>query len=82
MRALLLGLSIMLSYTLIGVNTIAVARTRYLATFISSTMFMGVNFYVIKHVADAHTPGEFACYCIGGVCGDLLAIFISKRFHI
>lgn len=81
-KALLLGVSIMISYSLIAVNTIAVARTRYLATFLSSTLFMGVNFYVVKHIAAAQTRTEFVCYCIGGVLGDLLGIFISKRFHI
>lgn len=82
MKALILGLSILLCYTIPAVNTIAQARLKYVATFVSASLFMAVNFFVLKHVADATTVGEFIGYCVGGVGGDLLGIYISKRFRI
>ena len=80
--AILLGLSIAVSYCIVAVNTIAITKRKYLPTFISSTLFMMVNFYIIKHVADAQTTREFIGYIIGGVVGDFLGIWVSKQFNI
>jgi len=82
MQAAVVGLLICLSYSIVAVNTIAIAKRRYLATGISSLGFMVVNFFLIRHVAEARSVNEFAAYCIGGVCGDFLGIWLSKRFNI
>jgi hypothetical protein len=82
MQAAVVGLLICLSYSIVAVNTIAIAKRRYLATGISSLGFMVVNFFLIRHVAEARSTSEFIGYCIGGVCGDFLGIWLSKRFNI
>lgn len=78
----LIGLLICLSYSIVAVNTIAISKKKYLATGISSILFMMVNFFLIKHIAEAKSTSEFIGYCIGGVSGDFLGIWISRRFDI
>lgn len=73
---------IFVSYTIIAINTCAIAKARYIPTLISSTAFMCVNFFLIKHVADAKTTSEFIGYLIGGVGGDVFGIYISKKTNI
>lgn len=80
--ALVLGVSIMVVYAVLAVNTISIARRRYLATFLSSSLFMMVNYSLVKHIAAAQTRADFVCYCVGGVLGDFLGIYISKRFNV
>lgn len=82
MRGIVVGVLICLSYSIVAVNTIAIAKRRYLATGISSAAFMVVNFFLIKHVAEAKNTSEFIGYCVGGVAGDFLGIWLSKRFNI
>lgn len=79
-EAIKIAVLIFVSYTLVAVNTCALAK--YLPTFISSVLFMCANFFLIRHVADAHTTAEFMGYLIGGVGGDLAGIYISKKAHI
>lgn len=80
--ALTLGGLIFVSYTIISVNTVAMAKSKYLPTFLSSAAFMLVNFFLIKHVADAKSTQEFVGYFVGGVSGDLAGIYISKKWNI
>lgn len=82
MSAVRIALAIAFSYTIVAVNTIALAKAKYLPTFISGLLFMAVNFFLIKQVAQAQTMREFLGYCVGGVAGDFLGIWISKRFNI
>lgn len=77
-----IGVLIFLSYTIVAVNTIAMAKQKYLPTFVSGAMFMCVNFFLIKHVAEAASATEFFGYLIGGVCGDAAGIYISKKVNI
>jgi hypothetical protein len=77
-----IALLICMSYTLIAINTCAIAKARYLPTFLTSTVFMVVNFALIQHVASAKTLNEFWGYLVGGVSGDLLGIAISKWWKI
>jgi hypothetical protein len=77
-----IAILITLSYSIVAVNTIAISKGKYLPTFISSLGFMIVNFFLIKHVAEAKSTNEFIGYCVGGVGGDFLGIWISKRFNI
>lgn len=82
LKAIEISALICLSYTIVAVNMIAIAKAKYLPTLISSTLFMIVNFFLIKHVAEAKTTWEFIGYCIGGVSGDFLGIWVSKKFKI
>lgn len=77
-----LALLIFVSYTLIAINTVAIAKANYQATFISSTVWMMVNFFLIRFVAEATTWREFIGYLIGGVSGDMLGIYICKRLKL
>jgi hypothetical protein len=79
---LVLASLIFLSYSIIAVNTCAIAKARYLPTFISSTAFMCVNFFLIRHIAEARSWREFIGYLIGGVSGDLFGIYLSKKWNI
>ncbi len=82
LAAITIGLLITLTYAIVAINTIAISKGKYLPTFISSLGFMVVNFFLIKHIAEAKSTSEFIGYCVGGVSGDFLGIFISKRFKI
>ncbi len=73
---------IFVSYTIIAVNTCAIAKARYLPTLLSSTAFMVVNFFLIQHVAEARSLNEFFGYLVGGVGGDVFGIYISKKWNI
>ena len=77
-----IALLIFLSYTIVAINTCAIAKARYLPTFLSSVSFMCANFFLIRHVAEAKTREEFLGYLIGGVSGDLAGIAISKWWKI
>jgi uncharacterized membrane protein YjjB (DUF3815 family) len=78
-EAVQIALLIFFTYTILAVNTIALAKSKYVPTMITATLFMVVNFFLIKHVADAKTIAEFLGYLIGGVSGDMMGIFISKK---
>jgi hypothetical protein len=82
MSALTIGLLIWLTYTIVAINTCAIANAKYLPTIASSLAFMVANFFLIRHVAAAQTSSEFLAYVVGGVSGDLTGIYISKKVHI
>lgn len=73
---------IWLTYTIVAINTCAIARAKYLPTALSSLAFMVANFFLIRHVAEAQTTSEFVGYLVGGVTGDLTGIYISQRVGI
>lgn len=77
--AFAIGGLIWLSYTIVGLNTIAISRTNYRLTILTSGLFMTVNFFLIRHVAEARSWKEFARYFIGGILGDVTSIWIGKR---
>jgi hypothetical protein len=70
------------TYTIVAINTCAIARARYLPTALSSIAFMVANFFLIRHVAEAQTTSEFLGYVVGGLAGDLTGIYISQKAHI
>jgi hypothetical protein len=70
------------TYTLVAINTCAIARAQYLPTALSSVAFMVANFFLIRHVATAQTTSEFLAYLVGGLAGDLTGIYISQKAHI
>jgi hypothetical protein len=70
------------TYTIVAINTCAIARAQYLPTALSSVAFMVANFFLIRHVAEAQTTSEFLGYVVGGLAGDLTGIYISKKAHI
>jgi hypothetical protein len=82
MSAWTIGILIWVTYTLVAINTCAIARAKYLPTILSSLVFMIANFFLIRHVAEAQTSSEFLGYVVGGVSGDLTGIYISKKAHI
>jgi glucose uptake protein GlcU len=82
LNTLTIGALIWFTYTLIAINTCAIARAQYLPTAVSSLAFMVANFFLIRHVAEAQTTREFVAYLVGGVLGDLSGIYISKKARI
>ena len=70
---------IFVSYTLISINTCAMAKGRYLPTVVSNVLFMMVNFFLIQHIASAHSALEFGGYLVGGSLGDLAGIYLSRQ---
>ena len=82
LEAVEIAVLICLSYSIVAVNTIAIAKRNYRATGISSVLWLIVNFYVVKHIAEANSTRELIGYVIGGVSGDFLGIFISHKFDI
>jgi len=82
MSAVTIGALIFCTYTIVAINTCAIARARYLPTALSSIAFMVANFFLIRHVAEAQTTSEFLGYLVGGVLGDLAGIYISQKVHI
>ncbi len=79
--ALIIGLAVFISYTIVTINVIAASKLRYGATAVSSLLFCSVNFLLIRKIAEASTLAEFGAYAIGGMCGDLCGIWISHRLH-
>lgn len=82
MSGFLIALLITMSYSIVAMNTIAISRKKYVATGVTSLIFMVVNFFLIRHVAEAKTVDEFIGYCVGGVAGDFLGIYLSNKFNI
>jgi hypothetical protein len=82
LRAFEIAVLITLSYSIVAVNTIAISKRKYRATFFSSLLFMIVNFFLVKHIAEAQSVSEFFGYCVGGVSGDFLGIWISEKFGV
>jgi hypothetical protein len=82
MRALILATLIWVTYTLVAINTCAIANAKYLPTILSSAAFMVANYYLIRYVASAQTASELLGYLVGGVAGDLTGIYISRKVGI
>lgn len=76
-----IGLLIFSSYGLLAFNTRAIAHCRYPSIIVSATLFMCVNFFLIRHVAEAATVAEFVGYLVGGVSGDVIGAYMSKRLE-
>jgi hypothetical protein len=75
-----LAVLVFLSYSIIAVNTAAIAQKHYLRAGGSCVMFMLVGFFVTKHIVEAKTTYELVLYIIGWTAGDMTGIFITNYF--
>jgi len=82
LRAVEIAVLICLSYSIVAINTIAISKRNYRWTGVSSVLWLIVNFFVVKHIAEANSARELVGYVLGGVSGDFLGIFISNKFNL
>lgn len=79
LAALIIGLLTFFTYTILAINTAAIAKHNYRGAFVTCMLFMIVNFFFLRHVAEANSMIEFIGYMVGGLGGDMMGIYISKR---
>jgi hypothetical protein len=68
-----------LSYGLIAWNTRAIAQAWYGSIVVSDMLYAGYNFIMIKKVVDEKSKAGFAGYVLGGACGTLISVYLTKR---
>lgn len=78
--ALLLGALQAVNFLIVAVNMRAVAHARYLWVALTDLAICALNFTIIKRVAEASTVDEFVGYAIGGVCGALAGVWLSRHW--
>lgn len=61
-------------------NIRAVANAWILNVIISDTFIAFMQFTLIKKVAEAKTKSAMAGYVIGGVCGSVVSVLLTKWF--
>ncbi len=66
------------SYALITWNYRSIAQGRISAVFASDLCFAAVNFTLIKRVAKAECPWAMAGYVLGGACGSVASVVVTK----
>lgn len=71
----------LLSYFLIVANTRAFTQGLYGWTALTDFIFAGSNFLIIQRVSKAETKAAWAGYTLGGTCGSLIAIFVTKHVY-
>lgn len=76
---MILGLLILLSYAIVAINTRAIAKAAYIQAMVSGTLFMSVNFMLVRYIVEATTVKEFLWYLLGGCLGDAIGIYISLK---
>jgi hypothetical protein len=70
-----------LSYAIICWNWRAIAQGRYASIFVSDMIFAGVNFLLIKRVSEAKSKAALAGYVLGGACGSLVSVWITRKLY-
>jgi hypothetical protein len=70
-----------LSYSLFCWNYRAVAQARYGDVFASDVACATVSFYLIKKVSGATSHWAMAGYILGGACGALFSVWLTKRIY-
>jgi len=68
-----------LNYGLAAINFRMVARGSYLGTAWSDASIALLGFTLIQHVAKADTIESQAGYVIGGVCGSMLGLWLTRH---
>lgn len=68
-----------LNYGLNVINFRMVARGSYLGTAWSDAAIALLGFSLIQHVATANTTEAMAGYVIGGVCGSMLGLWLTRH---
>lgn len=72
-----LALLIFLSYSIVAINTRALAIRHYVLAGISGAAFMIVNYFLIQSIAEAKSTSELVYYTVGGVAGDMFGIYLT-----
>jgi len=76
----ILCILVFLAYTLLAVNTAAIARTRYARAGFTCVAYMIVNFYLTRSIVHSEGWYELSLYIVGGLAGDLFGIWLTKYF--
>jgi len=66
---------------MLTINFRAVAQANYLFTGISDFIISIVSFFIMKKVAEAKSKSAMFGYALGGACGSLIAIFVTKIIY-
>lgn len=67
------------NYGLLCVNYRMVARGSYWGTAWTDAAISGLGFTLIRQVAEANTLVAQAGYIIGGVCGSMLGLYLTRH---
>lgn len=70
-----------LNYGLLCWNYRAVSQARYGSIFASDLMCAAVSFTLIKRVTEAKSIAAMAGYVLGGACGSLLSVWITRTVY-
>lgn len=70
----------MLSYFLFVANGRAYMQGNYTWTAVTDALYAAQSFFLIRRMVkeEANNAWSFAGYVVGGVCGSLLSIFVTK----
>lgn len=69
------------AYFLIVANTRAFTQGLYGWTAVTDGVFSFSNFYFISKVAKTETKAAWAGYTLGGTCGSLVSIWMTKYVY-
>ncbi len=70
-----------LSYGVFCWNLRVVAQARYLSIFASDLCFAAISFTLIRKVAEAKSGWAQVGYILGGACGSLVSVWITRRLY-
>lgn len=69
-----------LNFLIAVVNIRAASRGYVKFTMATDFVFSAVNFWLIQHIAQAHTGAELLAYATGGAIGSAAAIWLTRHW--
>jgi hypothetical protein len=77
--AALLFVLMFLNYGLNAISFRMIARGSYLGTGLADAAIAAFGFWMISEVAHAQTASAFSGYVLGGVCGSLAGLWLTRK---
>ena len=68
-----------IQYCIVSISYRAMAQGRYVWTFVTDMIYGLNSFYLIKRIMKSDSNLEIIGYTLGGACGSMLAIWITKQ---